>query len=268
MRKVKADLHNHLRTSSRMKRGDFDRAVRVAARRLGCGGILGVVNFEDDRYERLLDFGGKYDRQDFGNAVYVPEKEVLIIRGQEVPTRQGHLLVLGLGRGVNLESWQSLGDTLGEARDNDGIVIADHPFYNCGIGPYLRGHPEFINELDGFEIHNGEAALWIPGVTKRNANENARDFYQEVRRQHLCLGAVSSSDGHSFYEIGRSFTNLQMGKHYGHIRDAEELNRELRGAIRDRRIINGKRASARFGAFDHLVDLAVIVGLGKVGIKL
>jgi len=49
MRTVKADLHNHLRTSSCWKEGDFNMALDIANRRLDAGGIFGLINLSDRR---------------------------------------------------------------------------------------------------------------------------------------------------------------------------------------------------------------------------
>ena len=58
---VKADLHNHLRTRSDMH-GLFNPAIDKTKKRLGAGGILGVVNFDDRRYEDFIEQRG-YERE-------------------------------------------------------------------------------------------------------------------------------------------------------------------------------------------------------------
>ena len=124
MAKVKADLHNHLRTSSRSYDADFNRAVDIATKRLGVGAIFGVVNFADKRYEHFTGLRG-YERVYVGeknNGVYVPQQNVLVIKGQEVSTNEGHILVIGLGKDVHLKQYKTLQDTLKEARDNNTVI--------------------------------------------------------------------------------------------------------------------------------------------------
>lgn len=115
MRIVKADLHNHLRTRSRMS-GLFNRTIDTARQKLGRGGVIGLVNFSDRRYENFSGERG-YERQDMGNALYTPVQDILVVKGQEVPTQDGHLLVLGLEKDKHLKENRTLHDSVKEAKD-------------------------------------------------------------------------------------------------------------------------------------------------------
>lgn len=234
MRTVKADLHNHLRTTSYFREGDFNRAVDIGQKRLGEGGIFGVVNFSDTRYEKFSELKG-YERVFVGeeeNGVYVPERDILIVKGQEVPTRSGHLLVMGLPKNKHIKERRTLVDTISEARDKRGIVIADHPFYRDGIGHTLLASPELIEGIDAIESFNGEAALWIPKLTPGRANRKAEKFSDYVRgytfsRAMKRLGRLTSSDGHSFLELGRCWTALEVSDDHN-----EFNNTNFRAAVR------------------------------------
>lgn len=276
---VKADLHNHLRTSSRIFSGDFDKVAKITRFRLGFDGIIGVVNFSDNRYEKLIQCPG-YERVDLendGSCFYVPDLDVYIMKGQEVPTKEGHLLVLGIGKNVHLKDGRSLDDTVKEAKDNRGIILADHPFYSNGVGNYLRRNPDFIENLDAIEVHNGEAGFSLPfsNYFPPKANEKAQEFFSDyfltyAQKNDLShidspeLGAIYSSDGHSFYEIGSSYTELTSA-----ISQIDFLN-SLRTAIhKTGNRTEGKQSNSKLGALDHIVDLAFItqiaprIGLGK-----
>lgn len=275
MKPIKADLHNHLKTGSYMPEGIFNRAINIARERLGENGIVGLVNFEDRRYENFSGLRG-YERQDLGNAVYVPEKEILIVRGQEVPTKEGHLLVLGMTKDVQVKSGRSLEDTMKEAKDNNGILIADHPFYNQGIGKLLMGNPLLLGELDGFEVHNGESALWIPRLTQRGANEKAQIFYTQKKIEWLAGHkldvarfpmAISTSDGHSLYEIGKSYTVLDSEPVSG-IANSDGIVRALKNAFGNSSYQNTVSRGSKIGGVDHIVDLALIIAFSKLGINL
>ncbi|MBD3355043.1 hypothetical protein GF361_03590 [Candidatus Woesearchaeota archaeon] len=268
-----ADLHNHLRTSSRMD-GLLEKAVGRAYKSLKAGGssrgtkILGVVNFSDKRFEDLVEQKTSYDktRQDLSNALYFQEQNLLIVKGQEVPTEQGHLLVIGLNKGTHLKDGRTLLDTIKEARDNDGIVIADHPSYRDGIGPYLLKNQDLIPNFDAIEIHNGEAALWIPGVAPMNSNRKARKMYENyIEYNFPDVGAVSFSDGHSIREIGRSYTCLTMGDAF---EQPEKILSNLRTSIQNASPEDCVRKNAQLGALKHIADLAAIVALSKLGINL
>ena len=65
MTKVKADLHNHLRTSSILRNEDFNQAIDLASKRLGSSGIFAMVNFYDKRYENFISLKG-YNRDSLG----------------------------------------------------------------------------------------------------------------------------------------------------------------------------------------------------------
>jgi hypothetical protein len=53
--KIKADLHNHLRTSSNISYSDFNNSIDIALDRLGSGGMFGMINFDDKRYEKYIE---------------------------------------------------------------------------------------------------------------------------------------------------------------------------------------------------------------------
>jgi hypothetical protein len=265
---VKADLHNHLRTSSRCLEADFNRAVDKASKRLGNNGILGVINFTDKRYEHFVDLNG-YEREDVGenkNGVYVPQKKILVVKGQEVPTKQGHLLVLGLGYDRHIKENKSLENTLKEVRDKRAIAVADHPFYLSGIGHYLKRNPKIIEEIDAIEIHNGEASFGFSfGPLPNNANELAQEFYREIKSEFPCLGALSSSDGHSIYEIGKNWTEIDMPD----IANKGNFTNSLRNSIRNTDLKTEKKTRPLIlGAIDHALDLILITKIGfKIGLK-
>ncbi|MFA5173836.1 MAG: hypothetical protein WC438_01505 [Candidatus Pacearchaeota archaeon] len=252
--KIKADLHNHGGTL--LYNGDFNKVIDRAHKKLGFNGILGWINFADNRYETLVSKKG-YERQDLGNAVYVPEKNILVLRGQEIGTKQGHLLVLGLKE--NLKDQRTLEDTLKEAKDNNGIIIADHPFYFEGLGKYLIKNPDLIEDFDAIEIHNGCANFY-----PFNANKKARIFYNH-QTPFDDLGSVSFSDGHSLNEIGSSYTCLENID----FSDSPKLLDSLKTAIKSHKDISrDKQHNSRFRTLEHIWKLSSVILLHKLGINL
>ncbi len=204
--KVRADLHNHLRTLSNLRQKDFNIIIDLARQRLGENGIFAFVNFNDKRYERFIGLKGyerDYIRED-RTAVYVPEKQVLVVKGQEIPTKQGHLLVLGIGCDEHIKPDRTLEDTLKEAGDKNAIVIEPHGYSKNGIGFYLEDNIGLYFHLNAVETHNGE--------TLRKVNQKARTRYRELKSlyPYINLGALSSSDGHSFHELGTNWTEIEM----------------------------------------------------------
>lgn len=265
MNRVRADFHNHLRMSSRFARGDFNRAINTASRKLGHGAVLGVVNFSDWRYEHLIDLGG-YERQNLGdnrNGVYVPEKDVYVVKGQEVPTKEGHLLVFGTGARYHLKEGRSFEETIKEARDQDGIIVVDHPFHIHGLGSYLEQNPRLLEQVDAVEIHNGEASFGLPfGPIPLGANKKAQDFYARIESDFPNLGAIASSDGHSMYEIGSSWTEIQRPQFNGFVNSLRE------SIIKTNLSTPTRMNNSIIGAIDHILDLALITQVGfRVGLR-
>ena len=267
---MKADLHNHLRTRSRFNKEDFNKAIDLACERMGKYSAIGVVNFSDERYEQFVTLQG-YEREYLGereNSIYIPEKKILVIKGQEVPTKEGHLLVLGLGNEVHLKEKRSLEDTIKEAKDNNGIIIADHPFYWKGIGPYLERNIHLLERIDGIEIFNGEASFGLPfGPLPTNSNERTKEFYKEVNPIFPRLGAISTSDGHSFYELGKSWTELGKIE----LSQSRRFIQSLRESIQRTSLeTERKETNGTIGTIDHIIQLGFAVfvapkiGLGRL----
>lgn len=248
--KIKADLHNHLSTLSNIPK-EFNKTLDIAKKRLGKNGILGIINGGDDnRYEDFINLRG-YERQNLGNAIYVPGKEILVLRGQEVFTKQGHLLVLGLKRDIHLKSNQNLENSLKAAKDNNGIIIAVHPFFIFGAGNYLAKNPILLEYFDGIEIFNGEAFY---------GNKKAREFYNQIKGDYG-IGVVSSSDGHSLYEIGFNYTWLEKPN----IEDSEKLNYSLRNSIKEHKdYFEDNQNLSIVGSLEHSIKLAPIEVLHRL----
>jgi len=264
MKMIKADLHNHLQTCK--PTCSFNDVIDIASERLGEGGTIGIVNVTDpiglidndnpmimngdDRYEKFLA-SRQYDISNIGNAFYVPEKKVLVIKGDEIINPMGHLLILGVEEGKHIKNYKNVEDTLKQAKDFGGVVIADHPFFVQGIGPHLEKHLELVSDIDALEVHNGEAFY---------GNKKAQEFYDFIKKDFPHLGAVAFSDGHSLREIGSSYTELPCLD----IRNSESLKQSLRYAVRNP--FSCKKHASYYSAFNHTIDMAVVIGLRKLGV--
>ncbi|MEK6760720.1 MAG: hypothetical protein AABX93_02240 [Nanoarchaeota archaeon] len=260
-RKVKADFHNHLRTSSRLADSDFNRAVDIAECRLGSGGTFGMINFDDKRYEKFIGFKG-YNRDYIGenkNAIYIPGKDILIVKGQEVPTQQGHLLILGLGYDEHIKQNQTLEDTIKESRDKEATIILDHPFCKiaCGAGEFLRKRENhnLLKYIDALEVHNGEVSLFPP------SNIKAKIFYNSISTYNV--GAISTSDGHSFYELGTSWTEIDEID-----RDKGKFLESLRKSVQETKYSKRENSASLVGALEHGIYVKFTIPfLSKIGLS-
>lgn len=252
---VKADLHNHLRTGKHTLDGDFNKAVDYARKNLGKNAILGIINRNDSRYEKLISQKGYFrELSDLdGSSVYVPEKEVYLIKGQEVRTKKGNILVLGLSPRDYVLNGTSLERAISSAKEKGGIVIASAPFYQSGIGNYLIKKRESLKGIDAIEVYNSKAEFSFPiGPFPENANETAKDFYKYVCGIYAPLGAISSSDGNSFYEIGSSYTEFQNP-------DRKNFKRWLKEEIKRSNLeTERKNSSSKRGMLEHIAKSLVL----------
>jgi hypothetical protein len=202
---VKADLHNHIFTGdghdNPQMKGLLNKIANKAAKKLGPGGIVGIIDFSGNRWKHLLKSKG-YDIIYLGNnknAIYIPEKDIILVHGQEVPTKQGHLLVLGTEYGHQIKEHQTIEKTLEEVIKKGNIAIPTHMDNFYGLGKYLRKKPSLLKKIDALEIHNREAI---------GTNWKTKAFYKKIIEQFPHLGALSSSDGHSIFEIGSGWTEI------------------------------------------------------------
>lgn len=209
---VRADLHTHLSTFE----GDYDfnRVVDIARANLDEGGIVGVTCFMDNRYERLVNSRG-YEREKSERGVYVPSKDILFVKSQEVFTDKGHLVAVGLPEKKLIRS-RTIEDVSKEAVDNGASLIGAHIFFKWGIGPFLRENPGLLKYLSAFEIGNGESF---------SGNREARRFYEEIKEDYD-IGALSSSDGHYLFEIGKNNSLIELPC-FG-LQSIESLDRAVR----------------------------------------
>lgn len=264
--KIKADLHNHLSTIKEDLRDLSLRSVERARKSLGHQGILGIINAQDQgvgRYETFISGLKNNGVNDIGNAIYIPKKEIYIIRGQEVFTKnqRGHLLVIGLDRVVKLKDRISLEDSLKQARDFGGVIILDHPCFADGV---IAKNPELYIKyfeqglIDGIEVHNGEAWLPIPGYFP--ANKKAQDLFDQLIKKYN-IGAISSSDGHSLREIGSNYSLLEQPN----FENADKLRETLRESIREHKDYSqDKQSNSYLAALNHGFKVAFLRTISKL----
>src|SRR3989338_9684924 len=155
---------------------------------------------------------------------------------------------------------RSLRDTINESNDHNAILVVDHPNSpHGGLVPYLAKNPELISEFQGWEIHNGNASLF-PG-----ANSKAREDYNLLRQYHK-IGAVSVTDSHSLPELGRSYTRLILPLYSG-LKDAEDVSLSLRHAVQSSLPDDCVMQDAIIPAAKHALDLVILIGLTKLGLR-
>ena len=183
MPRGKADLHMHTHHS------DGRPTVRALLDHVARRTRLQVIAITDhDTIEGSLQAQALQDRYDFD-----------IIVGEEVSSREGHILALYITRCV--PPGLSAAETISAIHEQGGLAIAAHPFITTWtIGSQettMQGVGALIGTLpfDGVEIDNSTPFLdW--------ANLRARRFNRANQR----LAELGNSDGHIVEAIGKSFT--------------------------------------------------------------
>ncbi len=258
---IKADFQNHWTTKSRVL-NPHEVAGRILDS-LGKGGLCGLVNYSDRRYEAFAERAdGLPMVTRLANAVYFAGRDVLVVKGEEVPTADGDLLVMGLNEDKHLSPKKSLEYSLKEAHENEGVVIITTPFFGISrVGEIIQKNPKLLSLVDAIEVHDGEAL--------KSANKKAKEFYNNVIKDYYPhLGQLASSDGHSFMEVGSSCTKLSMPQ-YSQIHSAHQLRDNLRQAVRESKSDeNLHKSNSVMGALIHAGILIPMIIAGKFGIKL
>jgi hypothetical protein len=231
---IKADLHNHLGSDG--KNPGFDETIDLVYSNLGLGNnpsMFGIADSDDYRYERFVEqSGGRYDREGIedSRAVYVPQKKVLVVKCQEMFTKEGHVLAIAMPYGKLLKT-KNATDAIKAAKDLGGILCAVHPFYYQGIGNFLQGHSGLLRKFSTWEVYNGSAEFSFPKFLPKNANEESRLFYEEMRIPNLNIGMSSFTDGHSVKVIGTCYTELELKDNFMR----ENFIGKLDGALRNQK---------------------------------
>jgi hypothetical protein len=256
MKTIKADLHNHFTTKSRVL--DVNRVADRVYESLGKGGICALVNYEDKRFEAFAERAEPFGNR-LGNAVYFPDRDVLVLKGEEIPTLDGDLLVLGLEEGAHLTSAKPLHYTMDEGKEKGGIIVVTSPYFMSETGDFLERFPFCIRHADAIETHNGNA-------TKR-ANRKAEELHESgVRNGYVLLGKIAVSDGHSFREVGSSYTEffVETKPEYSNSKDVVS---QIRGLVRaaDREL---HTTNSRLGTFCHATALVPHIIASKMGYEI
>ncbi|MCK4647423.1 hypothetical protein KAT24_00660 [Candidatus Pacearchaeota archaeon] len=259
---IKVDIHNHLGRNG--ANPGFDETIDIVYNKLGSNSIFGIANSNDYRYEDFVEqLGGKYNRDYIGEdkrAIYVPEKDMLIVKCQEMFTKQGDVLAIAMPSGKNVET-KNTRDSIMTAKDFGASLDAVHPFYIDGIGKFLSENPKLLEHFSSWEIYNGSAEFWFPKILPRNANDKALEFYaKEIQpNSNLDIGMSSSTDGHLTRTLGKCYTKLE-DFNLTSPNLVNELDSKLRGVKSMEKLYMEPN---KLDAFQH----AFHMGLSKVGLS-
>jgi len=216
-KKMKLDLHAHFFTNWKQGRFSLERAPRTprfiidAARSKGIDGFA-LTNFGDsgewkEAYEEFCfhardmeNLGGYKVAKRIKNAIVfeLDGNFFYVIKAQEIPSREGHILSIGLDEGEKVPSGLSLEDSL-KVAGGIGISNADHPFGLMGIG--INNLKKYRNLIDVFEKNmNFESRLFYP-ILGRNPREEEMNWLQE----EIGVNWIAVSDCHNRRDIGNGY---------------------------------------------------------------
>jgi len=194
--KMTIDLHVHTHPASSCSSASVD-ALIEEAKRIGLDGIC------------LTDHNHVWDpaqveelRQKHG---------FLILRGNEITTNQGDVLVFGLEK--DIQGIVDLKDLRREVEEADGFMIVAHPFRGflvvgvdqAGLTPEKAMERPLFNYVDAVEVLNGKVT------------EKENDFASRVT-DGLGLIGTGGSDAHEVAEVGMYATEF-----YAEIKNEQDL---------------------------------------------
>jgi predicted metal-dependent phosphoesterase TrpH len=183
------DLHTHSYPASSCSSVSEDQLIEEA-KRIGLDGIC----LTDHNYvwnpDRVKELNQKHG--------------FLVLRGNEITTDQGHMLVFGLNTNIRERGIIKLDELRREVKKVDGFMIVVHPFRGfltfgveqLGLNLEKAIKRPLFKYVDAVEVMNGK-------VTKE---EN--DFASEVAAG-LGLPGIGGSDAHKASEIGLYATRFQ-----------------------------------------------------------
>lgn len=200
-----ADLHSHAIVTYEGKpdiKELFDHCSKIGL------DIIVFTNFADSRYEDLkktaVNLPKNYEVFDLKRVFYVSDgnKLLTVIKGQEVPTKEGHILTVGaIGEITN---YREMEEAIKEAKDKDAILIADHPFTSIWGGMGRENLEKYLDKWDAVEFNSQNITLIPFLMDQRRSNYKAEDFSKKYN-----IPLVATSDSHRLEEIALSYITFK-----------------------------------------------------------
>ncbi|MGB9902256.1 CehA/McbA family metallohydrolase [Methanothrix sp.] len=170
---MRFDLHIHSRYSD--GRASVEEILRIARRKRLDGIAVTDHNTLDGSKAALRIRRSSY-------------RELIVVRGVEIDTSEGHLIVLGVDEMPKPGSTPE--ETIEEAHDLGGIAVLPHPYH------LFRHSIGRIPPVDAVEVCNSKYILGISNLRAR----------LEARRR--CISMVAGSDAHLAETVGLGITIL------------------------------------------------------------
>ncbi|MCX7793472.1 MAG: PHP domain-containing protein [Thermodesulfovibrionales bacterium] len=172
------DLHVHSKLS-----GDSDSEPEEIIERaieIGLDGIAFTEHYSYEASEPVEVLKGKY------------RGDILILRGVEFSTKEGHCLIFGFDTDKHLKKYTPVEEVLTIVQSSGGIIIPSHPFRGVNsIGERIRS----LRGLFAIEGYNG--------YNMHPYNVKAVEIAQE-----LGIPFTGGSDAHEPHEVGQCYTEF------------------------------------------------------------
>lgn len=232
--------------------------------------LVGFVNFGDRRFEQLHATTKQLPRSYSASSqhasgtpisisVLTPDGKVIhIIRGQQVLTQNGRVLVLGV---KPLADNQPLANTLREAQDLGALIIAPGPYFVQGknIEDTVPGQAEYTSPLppSTVEVTFDRFHSFYDAVETFSASPWPRsplDFFRLKKQNELSarfaqnydLPKIAVSEAHALSHLGHAFISFPTA-----LDDDEEVLPQLRRRL----------ASQEYGAKKETISP---LGIGRL----
>ncbi len=172
------DLHIHSKLS-----GDSDsepEEIIERALEMGLDGIAFTEHYSYEASEPVEPLKEKY------------KDRILILRGVEFSSKEGHCLVFGFNTDRHLEKYTPVAELIEIVQSAGGVVIPSHPFRG------INSMGELIRDLKGLFAIEG-----FNGYNRHSLNLRAIDLAEE-----LGIAFTGGSDAHEAHEVGQCFTEF------------------------------------------------------------
>ncbi len=211
---VKIDFHNH-------SEGSYDgkEPVDLMVEHVEDIELDGFAVTDHDEIEKSLEA-----------AEIGKDSEAIVITGEEVSTKDGHLLAIEIKE--KIEPGKPFMDTVEEIRNKGGVAIVPHPFQKTRHGVSKSK----IEDIDAVEAFN---AWLFTGLQNRRAKSFAEKNGYPM---------VAGSDAHSLGIIGRAYAEIEIDKPLEEIESDDIIEALKSGDVS----MNGRRAPIYRAAYHYI----------------
>lgn len=173
---------------------------------LASDGISSVAEILDAAEGRGLDVIaiGDHERVDAAHAArrmaLERELRVEVIIGEEITTRAGHLLAIGIER--RIRPWGSLKTSVAQVHDQGGLAIIAHPLVPYPLCISAAAVLRLLDEADPI-FHPDAIEVFNPTTARMPRAKAAPEFAGS-----LGLAATAGSDAHRAADVGHALTTF------------------------------------------------------------